>query len=140
MTNQTLPAAATSNEAVINPKTGRAAGPTQGIILLIGSCLPILGAVLLAPILPTLSTVFKASPGAEALVPLILTIPALFIPILAPFAGAIADKVGRKRILISALTLGEPIGASLIAGVVLTGAGIRMATSPPKTGALCHQP
>ena len=33
-------------------------------------------------------------------------------------------------ILISALTLGEPIGVSLIAGVVLTGAGIRLATSP----------
>jgi drug/metabolite transporter (DMT)-like permease len=32
-------------------------------------------------------------------------------------------------ILISALTLGETIGASLIAGVVLTGAGIRLATS-----------
>jgi MFS family permease len=112
MTNQTLPAAATSNEAVINPKTGRAAGPTQGIILLIGSCLPILGAVLLAPILPTLSTVFKASPGAEALVPLILTIPALFIAILAPFAGAIADKVGRKRILISALIAYAIVGTA----------------------------
>lgn len=35
-------------------------------------------------------------------------------------------------ILISALTLGEPIGASLIAGVVLTGAGIRLATSAPQ--------
>ena len=59
--------------------------------------------MLLAPILPTLSTVFKSSAGAAALVPLILTIPALFIAILSPFAGAIADKVGRKRILIIAL-------------------------------------
>jgi drug/metabolite transporter (DMT)-like permease len=31
-------------------------------------------------------------------------------------------------ILISALVLGEPVGASLIAGVALTGAGIRLAT------------
>lgn len=112
MTNQTLPAPATSNEAVINPRTGKPAGPTQGIILLIGSCLPILGAVLLAPILPTLSTVFKSSPGSEALVPLILTIPALFIAILAPFAGAIADKVGRKRILIIALIAYAIVGTA----------------------------
>jgi hypothetical protein len=37
-------------------------------------------------------------------------------------------------ILISALTLGEPIGASLIAGVVLTGTGIRLATSATQGG------
>jgi drug/metabolite transporter (DMT)-like permease len=34
-------------------------------------------------------------------------------------------------ILISALTLGEPVGASLVAGVVLIGAGIRLATIAP---------
>jgi len=40
-------------------------------------------------------------------------------------------------ILISALTLGEDDGVSLIAGVVLIGAGIRLATSTSdrKTGA-----
>lgn len=90
-------------ESTINPKTGRPAGKLQGTLLLIGSCLPILGAVLLAPILPILSKEFVNSPGADALVPLILTIPALMIAILAPFAGAIVDKLGRKRVLIWAL-------------------------------------
>jgi MFS family permease len=114
MTNQTVTdvAPVTVNEAVINPKTGRPAGPLQGILLLIGSCLPILGAVLLAPILPTLSVVFKHSPGAAALVPLILTIPALFIAILAPFAGAIVDKVGRKRVLVIALFVYAVLGTA----------------------------
>jgi MFS family permease len=112
MTNQVAAttAPATVNEAVINPKTGKPAGSLQGILLLIGSCLPILGAVLLAPILPTLSVVFKNSPGSTALVPLILTIPALFIAILAPFAGAIVDKVGRKRVLIIALFVYAVLG------------------------------
>jgi MFS family permease len=114
MTNQTAKPAAppTTNEAVINPKTGRPAGPAQGVVLLIGSCLPILGAVLLAPILPTLSTVFKNSPGSTALVPLILTIPALFIAILSPFAGAIVDKIGRKRVLVIALFVYAVLGTS----------------------------
>jgi MFS family permease len=117
MTNQTGTTFSAStapilNEAVINPKTGKYAGPLQGILLLIGSCLPILGAVLLAPILPTLSVVFKSSPGSAALVPLILTIPALFIAVLSPFAGAIADKVGRKRILIVALFFYAVVGTA----------------------------
>ncbi|HEY5223034.1 MAG TPA: MFS transporter [Microbacteriaceae bacterium] len=114
MTNRaaTPVAPTTVNEAVINPKTGRPAGPLQGTLLLIGSCLPILGAVLLAPILPTVSTVFKNSAGSAALVPLILTIPALFIAILAPFAGAIVDKVGRKRVLILALLVYAVVGTA----------------------------
>jgi MFS family permease len=117
MTNQTDTTFSAStapivNDAVINPKTGKYAGPLQGILLLIGSCLPILGAVLLAPILPTLSVVFKSSAGSAALVPLILTIPALFIAILSPFAGAIADKVGRKRILIVALFFYAVVGTA----------------------------
>ena len=35
-------------------------------------------------------------------------------------------------ILISTLTIGEPVGASLVAGVVLIGTGIRLATMAPK--------
>jgi MFS family permease len=131
MTNQTATALApeTVNEAVVNPKTGRPAGALQGILLLIGSCLPVLGAVLLAPILPTLSEVFKDSAGATALVPLVLTIPALFIAILAPFAGAIVDKLGRKRVLIIALfayaVLGTmPLYLNSLGAIVASRAGV----------------
>ncbi|MEO7015368.1 MAG: MFS transporter [Leifsonia sp.] len=131
MTNQTATtlARATVNDAVINPKTGKPAGPLQGVLLLIGSCLPVLGAVLLAPILPTLSVVFKDSPGSAALVPLILTIPALFIAIVSPFAGAIVDKVGRKRVLVTALlvyaVLGTmPLYLNSLGSIVASRAGV----------------
>ncbi|MEO8906532.1 MAG: MFS transporter [Microbacteriaceae bacterium] len=104
MTNNTLGDTPTSvGESAINPKTGRPAGKLQGTLLLICSCLPVLGAVLLAPILPILSKEFASSPGSDALVPLILTIPALMIAILAPFAGAIVDRVGRKGVLVWAM-------------------------------------
>ncbi len=131
MTNQTaIPSAPpTVNEAVVNPKTGRPATPLQGILLLIGSCLPILGAVLLAPILPTLSVVFADSPASAALVPLILTIPALFIAVLAPFAGAIVDKIGRKQVLIIALLVYTVVGTAplyldSLGAIVATRAGV----------------
>ncbi|MCX7522274.1 MFS transporter [Microbacterium sp. STN6] len=129
MTNDTLGAPQVLNEATINPKTGRPAGKLQGILLLIGSCLPVLGAVLLAPILPILSKQFASAPGADALVPLILTIPALMIAILAPFAGAIVDRVGRKRVLIWALlayaVLGTmPLWLETLGMIVLSRVGV----------------
>ena len=132
MTNEKLDQtsrASGAQESAINPKTGRPAGKLQGTLLLIGSCLPVLGAVLLAPILPILSEEFADSPGAAALVPLILTIPALMIAILAPFAGAIVDKAGRKRVLIWSLLaygiLGTmPLWLDTLPTIVLSRVGV----------------
>nr|BFE78309.1 hypothetical protein GCM10020093_009100 [Planobispora longispora] len=46
--------------------------------------MPVLGAVLLSPVLPRISEHFAATPGVDVLVPVILTIPALFIALGAP--------------------------------------------------------
>ncbi|WSS31599.1 MFS transporter [Streptomyces sp. NBC_01185] len=70
-----------------------------------GSCLPILGAVLLAPVLPRMQDHFEGVPGNAALVPLVLTVPALSLALLAPFAGVIVDRLGRKRLLVVATIL-----------------------------------
>jgi hypothetical protein len=67
--------------------------------------LPILGAVLIAPVLPKMQDHFASVPGAKALVPLALTVPALALALLAPFAGVIVDRVGRKRLLVVATVL-----------------------------------
>ena len=83
-------------------------GPTHLLrvtLLMAGSCLPILGAVLIAPVLPRMQDHFASVPGAKALVPLALTVPALALALLAPFAGVIVDRVGRKRLLIVATLL-----------------------------------
>ena len=73
--------------------------------LMAGSCLPILGAVLIAPVLPRMQEHFASTPGAKALVPLALTVPALALALLAPFAGVILDRLGRKRLLLVATVL-----------------------------------
>ncbi|HET6301283.1 MFS transporter [Microbacterium sp.] len=80
--------------------TTRRAGALQGILLLAGSCMPVLGSVLITPVLPQLSEHFAGVPGAEVLVPMIVAIPALVIAIFAPFAGQIVDRLGRKTLLI----------------------------------------
>ncbi|WP_115162740.1 MFS transporter [Kocuria rosea] len=79
------------------------AGRLPAVLLLAGSCMPVLGAVLLAPILPSMTQAFAGTPGVEFLVPVVLTVPALMIALLAPFAGVIADRVGRKVLLLVAM-------------------------------------
>ncbi|WP_416980211.1 MFS transporter [Streptomyces sp. T028] len=81
-------------------------------LLMAGSCLPILGAVLIAPVLPKMQDHFAAVPGAKALVPLALTVPALALALLAPFAGVIVDRLGRKRLLIVATVLYAAFGTA----------------------------
>ncbi|WP_316775600.1 MFS transporter [Streptomyces sasae] len=81
-------------------------------LLMAGSCLPILGAVLIAPVLPKMQDYFAAVPGAKALVPLALTVPALALALLAPFAGVIVDRLGRKRLLVVATLLYAVFGTA----------------------------
>ncbi|MGW3285127.1 MFS transporter [Streptomyces sp. NPDC001002] len=81
-------------------------------LLMAGSCLPILGAVLIAPVLPKMQDHFESVPGAKALVPLALTVPALALALLAPFAGVIVDRLGRKRLLIVATFLYAVFGTA----------------------------
>lgn len=102
-----------TNSAVEAPRAAaRKAGIWQAILLLAGSCLPVLGAVLITPILPQLSTVFGDQPGAEVLVPMIVAIPALMIAIFAPFAGQIVDRLGRKGLLIIAMVAYAFVGTA----------------------------
>ncbi|GAA3191264.1 MFS transporter [Dactylosporangium siamense] len=79
------------------------AGALQGVLLLAGSCLPVLGGVLIAPVLPRMQDHFASVGGAAVLVPVALTIPSLCIALLAPVAGAVADRIGRRPLLIGAL-------------------------------------
>lgn len=81
------------------------AGRLPAAVLMAGSCLPVLGAVLLAPVLPRMQDHFAGVPGSAALVPVVLTVPALALAVLAPFAGVIVDRLGRKRLLVAATIL-----------------------------------
>ncbi|KUO15822.1 MFS transporter [Streptomyces dysideae] len=97
------------------PSPVAVSGPAHRLrltLLMAGSCLPILGAVLIAPVLPKMQEYFESVPGAEALVPLALTVPALSLALLAPFAGVIVDRLGRKRLLVVATLLYAVFGTA----------------------------
>ncbi|MGB8419253.1 MFS transporter [Paraburkholderia sp.] len=84
----------------------------HAVLLLVGSCLPILGAVLLAPLLPQMAQHFAAVPHAGVLVPLVLTMPALMVGLLGPSAGFVVDRFGRKVPLIVALLCYSALGTA----------------------------
>ncbi|MEU5095593.1 MFS transporter [Streptomyces sp. NPDC020996] len=110
-----LPPSATADDAVAGPPPVGVSGPAHLLrvtLLMAGSCLPILGAVLIAPVLPKMQDHFASVPGAKALVPLALTVPALALALLAPFAGLIVDRLGRKRLLIWATLLYAVFGTA----------------------------
>ncbi|WP_035867596.1 MFS transporter [Kitasatospora cheerisanensis] len=104
------------------PATAAPAAPTQAavlarprltaVLLMAGSCLPILGAVLIAPVLPKLQDHFAATPGADVLAPMALTVPALALGVMAPFAGVLVDRLGRHRLLVVATVLYAIVGTA----------------------------
>src|SRR5476651_2081326 len=110
----------------------RNAGFTQSLLLLLSSCLPVLGAVLLAPVMPGMQAHFADTPGASVLVPIALTLPALMIALLAPFAGVLADRLGRRPLLLGAMVLYSvcgllPIWLESLPAIVISRAGIGLA-------------
>jgi MFS family permease len=88
----------------------RTPGTMQGVLLLLPITMAVMGLVVLAPVLPRMQAEFGAIPGAEYLVPLALTAPALCLALLSPVAGFICDFSGRRRSLIMALVLYAIVG------------------------------
>src|SRR3954447_2630563 len=99
-------------EVAVDPATGRPAGRAQAVVLLLASCLGVLGAVLLAPVLPDIEDAFAGTAGVKALTPVVLTAPALVIGLTAPFAGRVVDRIGRKRLLVAALVVYAFVGTA----------------------------
>jgi MFS family permease len=104
----------------------------HAFLLMAGSCLPIMGGLLIAPILPEIQRRFSGVPNVEILAPIALTIPALFIAILAPFAGAIVDVLGRRRPLVIALALyaafgTAPLWLDSLYSIIVSRAGVGLA-------------
>lgn len=101
---------AVSPATLSSPRQAR--GRREGLVLMLGSSLTIMGSVMVAPILPKLSAEFgPLNPQAGLLVPLAVTGPALAIALCAPLAGWLADRVGRKALLVIATLLYALLGA-----------------------------
>jgi MFS family permease len=65
----------------------------------------VMGLIVLVPVVPRMMEHFGAVPGVQFLIPLMLTLPALCVALLAPVAGFVVDRFGRRRTLIGSLML-----------------------------------
>ncbi len=82
------------------------------LTLLGASTLTVLSGAIIAPALPGLLAHFADAPGADILVRLVLTIPALSIALFAFPAGMLVDRIGRKPVLIAGMLGYAVAGAS----------------------------
>jgi MFS family permease len=81
--------------------TLKKAGNLQGLIIQLASSLTIMGSVMIAPMLPKITAEFAAiDPQSVELIPLVVAGPALSIALFAPLAGLLADRFGRKTMLL----------------------------------------
>ncbi len=88
----------------------RKAGPVQGLTLLSCMTLAVMGALLVAPVIPKMMDAFKTVPNVEYWVPMVVTIPSLCVAFLSPVAGWLGDRFGRRRLLIPSMAIYSAFG------------------------------
>jgi len=82
----------------------RTPGALQGVILLLPVTLAVMGIAVLVPVVPQLMAQFQSVPNYQYIIQGgVLTMPALCITLFSPLAGWLADRFGRRRILIAAM-------------------------------------
>lgn len=105
----------------------------RNMTLLVASSMCVMAGAIIAPVLPLMSEVFYNIEHSEFLVKLILSIPAIFIALFAPFSGYILDKYGRKKVFIFGLIVYGIAGSSgyfvdniylVLAGRIFLGVGV----------------
>jgi MFS family permease len=86
------------------------------LTLLLVSSLTIMSIITISPALPNMKVHFSDVPNIDFWVRIVMTVPALIIAIIAPFAGRLIDRYGRLKLLWGALVL---YGLSGLSGLLI---------------------
>jgi MFS family permease len=82
--------------------------------LLSVASLTVMANAIISPALPGLRTTFRDTPEVTTLVGLVMTMPSLFIVLTAAGMGLLADRIGRRPLVLAALGLYGLAGASAL--------------------------
>ncbi|GAA2114224.1 MFS transporter [Streptomyces synnematoformans] len=93
--------------------------------VLASATLTIMAAAIISPSLPAMREVFAGTPGADLLVRFTLTVTSLAIAVSAPACGLVADRLGRRPLLVFGLVLYAVSGT---AGFFVTDLYVLLAT------------
>lgn len=74
----------------------------QGMTIVIAAFLPIIAIVAMGPAVPAMIAHFAQDPEARAKIPAMIGAPGLTMAVLAPFAGLLVDRFGRRPLLLAA--------------------------------------
>jgi MFS family permease len=89
----------------------RTPGLLQGIMLLLPITMAVMGISVLTPVVPLLLEQFKAAPNHEYLViGGVLTMPAIWVLLFSPVAGWMADRWGRRNLLVASMIVYAFVG------------------------------
>jgi MFS family permease len=104
----------------------------QGWVLIATSWLAVAAAAVVAPAAPRMAAHFTATPGAEGLVQLGIGLPALFVALLATPLGFVADRVGRRPVMMTGLLIYAACGMAplflhALPSILLSRAGVGVA-------------
>ena len=75
------------------------------VTLLMTASLAVMAGAIVSPSLPALEQHFSHIPRVDYLSRFIITVPSLFMAVLAPFAGYVIDTFGRRKLLIGGILL-----------------------------------
>jgi MFS family permease len=112
--------------------------PPVALTLLFAATLTVMSGATISPALPKIAEAFAGHPNADIMVKLVLTVPALFIVIGGPIAGWIVDTIGRRKLLLTGLTLYALAGtagafATSLEGLIVTRAFLGLAVASVMT-------
>ena len=97
------------NNAII---ANRVPGPLQGIMLLLPITMSVAGITVFVATAALMVEHFKDLPNGEYLVQLLITMPAIWIVLFSPIAGWLADRYGRRRILLISMITYNFVGVA----------------------------
>ncbi len=103
---------ATQTHALAAPALSARRLAARKLVLLLVATLTIMAGIIIAPSLPAIATRFADSEHIALLSRMVLTLPSLFVALSAPLAGMLADRFGRKGLLVMAIALYGVSGAS----------------------------
>lgn len=92
--------------------TAKEPGVFQGWILIATTWLSVMAAIVVSPILPKMTAHFSSVAHVDLMISLTATLPAFFVAFLAIPAGALADRIGRKKMLFLAVLVYGLVGTA----------------------------